>query len=96
MLDKFKEFVSYATNTIGKKVKVLRSDNGGEYCSMAFQEYMKQHGIVHQTTVPYRPAQNSVPERMNRTLVETARSMRSPRVGSSEVIVVRYCSELQF
>ena len=77
VLDKFKEFVSYATNTTGKKVKVLRSDNGGEYCSMAFQEYMKQHGIVHQTTVPYSPEQNGVAERMNRTLVETARSMMS-------------------
>ena len=77
VFDKFKEFVSYATNTTGKKVKVLRSDNGGEYCSMAFQEYMKQHGIVHQTTVPYSPAQNDVAERMNRTLVETARSMMS-------------------
>ena len=44
---------------------------------MAFQEYMKQHEIVHQTTVPYSPAQNGVAERMNRTLVETARSMMS-------------------
>ena len=75
VLEKFKEFVNYATNTSGKKVKVLRSDNGGEYCSKAFDAFMKENGIVHQTTVPYNPAQNGVAERMNRTLLESARSM---------------------
>ena len=77
VFEKSKEFFSYATNTTGKKVKALRPDNGGEYCSIAFQAYMKQHGIVHQTTVPYSPAQNGVAERMNRTLVEAACSMMS-------------------
>ena len=75
VLEKFKEFANYAANTTGKKVKVLRSDNGGEYCSKAFKAYLKESGIVHQTTVPYNPAQNGVAERMNRTLLETSRSM---------------------
>jgi hypothetical protein len=74
VLEKFKEFVSYV-NTLGKKVKVLRSDNGGEYCSKAFKDYLKEHGILHQTTVPYNPEQNGTAERMNRTLLEAARSM---------------------
>ena len=75
VLEKFKEFANYAANTTGKNVKVLRSDNGGEYCSKAFKAYLKESGIVHQTTVPYNPAQNGVAERMNRTLLETSRSM---------------------
>ena len=74
VLEKFKEFVNYV-NTLGKKVKILRSDNGGEYCSKTFQDYLKEHGIQHQTTVPYNPEQNGTPERMNRTLLEAARSM---------------------
>ena len=74
VLEKFKEFVNYV-NTLGKKVKVLRSDNGGEYCSKTFQDYLKEHGIQHQTTVPYNPEQNGTAERMNRTLLESARSM---------------------
>ena len=74
VLEKFKEFVNYV-NTLGKKVKVPRSDNGGEYCSKTFQDYLKEHGIQHQTTVPYNPEQNGTAERMNRTLLESARSM---------------------
>ena len=55
----------------------MRSDNGGEYGSKLFETYLKEKGIFHQTTVPLNPAQNGVSERMNRTLVETARSMMS-------------------
>lgn len=31
-------------------IKVLRSDNGGEYMSHEFQQYLEAHGIIHQTT----------------------------------------------
>ena len=75
VLEKFKEFAKYTENTTGRKIKVLRSDNGGEYCSKVFETYMKENGIVHQTMVPYNPAQNGVAERMNRMLLETGRSM---------------------
>ena len=86
VLDRFKEFVNFTTNATGRQmktlvteshVKTLRSDNGGEYGSKIFDAYMKEKGIVHQTTVPYNPAQNGVSERMNRTIVETALSMMS-------------------
>ena len=86
VLDKFKEFVNFTTNVTGRQmktlvtenhVKTLRSDNGGEYGSKVFDAYLKEKGIVHETTVPYNPAQNGVSERMNRTIVETALSMLS-------------------
>ena len=77
VLEKFKEFVNLTANITGKQVKTLRSDNGGEYCSKSFDAYLKEKGIIHQTTVPYNPAQNGVAERMNRTIVEAARSMMS-------------------
>ena len=32
-------------------------------------------GVHHELTVPYSPGQNGVAERMNRTLMESARSM---------------------
>ena len=75
MLEKFKEFVDLTTNETGNKVKILHTDNGGEYCSKEFIEYMREKGILHQTTTPMNPEQNCVAERMNRTIVETARSM---------------------
>ena len=54
---------------------MLRTDNGTEYLNLKFEEYMKTHGVRHQTTVPYTPQQNGVAERWNRTLLETARSL---------------------
>ena len=74
VLEKFKQYVNQAEK-LGKRVKNLRSDNGGEYCSEVFDDYLKEKGITHQTTVPYCPEQNGIAERMNRTLVEAARSM---------------------
>ena len=59
----------------GKKVKTLRSDNGGEYKSHVFQNWMKKMGIRHETTVPKTPQQNGVAERQMLTIVEMARSM---------------------
>jgi transposase InsO family protein len=58
-----------------KCIKVLRSDQGGEYTSGAFKSYCKFHGIQQQFTVPHTPQQNGVAERRNKTLVECARSM---------------------
>lgn len=59
----------------GNQIKVLRSDNGGEYCSNNFDEYLKQKGITRQLTVSNNPGQNGLAERMNHTLVESVRSM---------------------
>eukprot|EP00171_Calliarthron_tuberculosum_P001057 IDg1057t1 len=57
------------------KLKALRSDNGGEYLSNEFKTYLITNGIKHQLTVAYTPQQNGVAERMNRTLLNLARSM---------------------
>ena len=59
----------------GMKVKVLRTDNGGEYTSKELEEYLKKQGTQHELTFPKTPQQNGAAERMNRILVETIRSM---------------------
>jgi transposase InsO family protein len=56
-------------------VKVLRSDNGGEYVSNKFAVFCRNRGIMQQFTPPYTPQLNGVAERMNRTLVKSARCM---------------------
>ncbi len=58
-----------------KSLKILRSDNGGEYISNNFKTYLKEQGIKHELTVPYTPQQNGIAERMNRTLMDLTRSM---------------------
>ena len=58
-----------------KKVRTFRTDNGGEYTSSQFENYLKAEGIRHELTVHKTPQQNGVAERLNLTLVEMARSM---------------------
>ncbi len=76
----FKQFLEWKAlveNECGKKLKVFRTDNGGEFTSGAFESYLREQGIKHELTVPKNPEQNGVAERMNRTLVESIRSMLS-------------------
>ena len=74
---KFKEFKALVENQPEKKIKVLRIDNGGEFCGNEFEDFCKKCGISRKNTTPYTPQQNGVAERMNRMLMEKARSMLS-------------------
>ena len=69
--------MSSVENQSGKKVKALRSDNGGEYISKQFADFCAEKGIKREFTAPYTPAQNGVAERMNRTIQERLMSMLS-------------------
>ena len=73
--EKFKDFQHETERQTGLKVKILRSDNGGEYVSKENDRYLRDMGIVHQRTVPETPQQNGVAERMNRTIKEHASAM---------------------
>lgn len=75
ILEVFKDFKSKVENELNLKIKKIRTDNGKEYCNYNFNNYLTLHGIVHQTSTPYTPEHNGLAERMNRTLVECARSM---------------------
>jgi hypothetical protein len=77
VFDRFKEFKALVENQTEKRIKVLRTDNGGEFCGNEFEEFCKKCGIARQKTTPYTPQQNGVAERMNRTLMEKARCMLS-------------------
>ncbi len=63
--NKFVEWKIMAERESGKKLKILRSDDGGEYKSKEFEDYLKSEGIHHQCTIPKTPQQNSVAERFN-------------------------------
>lgn len=41
----------------------IRSDNEGEYKNSEIEEFLRQNGIEHQSTVPHCPSQNGVDER---------------------------------
>lgn len=71
----FKEFKHNAETQTGCVLKTLRTDNGTEYLSNEFKNFLISAGISHQTTVCYTPQQNGIAERANRTLVEMTRCM---------------------
>jgi hypothetical protein len=77
VFDQFKDFKALVENQTKKKIKVLRTDNGGEFCGNEFEEFCKKCGITRHKTNPYTPQHNGVAERMNKTLMEKARSMLS-------------------
>jgi transposase InsO family protein len=72
---KFVKFKAVVELETGNRLKILRSDNGGEYTSRQFEAYLAKEGIKHQLTVPYTTQQNGVSERRNRTLMEMARCL---------------------
>ena len=85
-LDKFKIFRTEVEKQLGKVMKVVRSDRGGEYYGKhgdagqrkgPFAKYLEDSGIVAQFTMLGSPEQNGVAERRNRTLMEMVRSMIS-------------------
>jgi hypothetical protein len=66
--EKFKEFQNEVQNQLGKKIKFMRFDCGGEYLSLEFSDHLKQCGIIPQLTPPRMPQWNGMSERRNRTL----------------------------
>ena len=75
VFSKFKEFKALIENLTKKKIKTIRSDNGGEFTSNEFKELCKESGIKRELSAPYNPQQNGIVERKNKTIMEAARAM---------------------
>jgi len=68
----------------GKKLKVLHTDNGGEFASVQFDEYCVGEGVQRHHSAPYAPQQNGMVERRNQMVVAMARSiLRAPLLHST-------------
>jgi transposase InsO family protein len=58
-----------------RKLRVLRTDNGGEFTTVEFTAYCADEGITRHFLAPYTPQQNRVVERRNQTMVAMARAL---------------------
>ena len=65
MPDVFKQFQALFERQTRKKLKCIRTNNGGEYIG-PFDNYCKSEGIRHQKNPPKTPQLNGLAERMNR------------------------------
>ncbi|KAD2805675.1 hypothetical protein E3N88_39052 [Mikania micrantha] len=81
-----KDYKTEVENQLDLKIKVVRSDRGGEYYGRhtdmgqapgPFYEFCKGQGIVNQYTMPGTPQQNGVAERRNRTLMNMTEALKT-------------------
>ena len=61
-LEVFKHYKNETENQLSKKIKVIRSNSGGEY-EAPFDEFCLEQGIIHQIIAHYSPQSNGIVER---------------------------------
>eukprot|EP00253_Pinus_taeda_P030363 PITA_30363 len=61
-------------NETQHSIGILITDNGGDYTSHVFEQYLQHNGIKHHTILPYNPQKKNVAKRINRTLLNMVRS----------------------
>ena len=74
LLSVFKEFIARVERETCQKLKVVRTNNSGEYRGQ-FKEYSRSKGIWVKFTVPRIPKLNGLAEQMNRTIMERVQRM---------------------
>ena len=73
--EKFKAFKALVENESDRKIKCLRSNQGGEFTSDEFFDFCEEHGIRREFFTTRTPHQNGVVERMNKIVQQMARTM---------------------
>ena len=71
----FKDFTKHILKESRRKVATLRTGNGTDYISFAFQDWLWNEGIRHEWSASYCPEQNGVAERENWAIVDSTRAM---------------------
>ena len=77
VLSCFVSFSNTMQNLLNHKIKILRTDCGGEYASNEFHSFCISHGITHQYTCPHTSQQNGLAERKHRHIVDIALTLIS-------------------
>jgi hypothetical protein len=75
----FKKWKAKAERQSSSRIRTPYSDNGVEYMSGEFKVYLEKCGIKQELTVLYTPQQNEVAERLNRTLLDSVRTILQHR-----------------
>ncbi|GJR79871.1 putative ribonuclease H-like domain-containing protein [Tanacetum coccineum] len=68
-------FIRQIENQLNHRVKIIRSDNGTEFKNRDMLEFCGNKGIKQEYSNARTPQQNGVAKRMNKTLIEAAKTM---------------------
>jgi hypothetical protein len=71
--------VQVAAEECGRKLRVLCTDNGGEFTAAEFASYCADEGVQRHYSTSYSLQQNGVVERRNQTVVGMARALLKQR-----------------
>ena len=89
VLEEFKLYQAWVEKKFYRRIERLQCDGGSEFVAM--RAYLREQGIELSMSPPYSPNMNPIAERVNRTIVECARSMlnhsSSPRKFWAEALV---------
>lgn len=66
----FQRFHRIIKTQYNAHIRVLHSDNGGEYHNSELKDYLEVQGMINQTTCVDTPQQKGITERTNRHLLE--------------------------
>lgn len=82
---------AFLTNVVGRYgiPSILISDNGGEFTSQEFANWLSEFGIEHRFTSPYHPQTNGLVERFNGTLQKILLKLS----GGNERLWSKYLTE---
>jgi transposase InsO family protein len=64
---------------VGRPLRVLKMDNGGEFTAKVFAEYCSNKGVQRHFSAPYTLQQNDVVEQWNQSVLGTARALLKER-----------------
>lgn len=73
VLSVFIQFHKMVERLLGHKIKILQTDNGGEF--QALKGYLSHHGIIHRLSCPHTSEQNGIVELKHCQIVESRLSM---------------------
>ena len=59
----------------------IKADNGPQFSSQKFDEFLEEKGIVHRRTTPLWPQANGEVERQNSTLLKAMRIAQAQRLN---------------
>ena len=86
--EKFKWYLAKVEKEIGKILKCLTSDRGGEFISHEFNNFCIERGIKRQVSAPGTPEQNGIAERRNKYIMDCAKTLMIEKN-----IAIKYCKE---
>ena len=68
----FKNFNVMINTQFQNKIQIFRIDSGTKYFNSILGPYLREHGIIHQSSCIATPQQNGILERKNRHLLDVA------------------------